>query len=172
MDERSLRDRATPGETDRVTLLPSNLVGRLKYAARQRRKPSLYAEAVREIERLCAENEALRHDLGRSIANHVADISAHETESNPGGTGLEQSPSDSGDGRRDSGLTPGGPGGGRAPGVPISHEPHDDQRIKDWLRSLNRHLSYDGEWSPQDEEIANSILERLGSQQETEADRG
>ena len=94
-------------------------------------------------------------------------VHAHETESNPGGTGLEQSPSDSGDGRRDSGLTPGGPGGGRALGVPISHEPHDDQRIKDWLRSLKRHLSYDGEWGPQDEEIANSILERHGSQQET-----
>lgn len=41
---------------------------------------------------------------------------------NPGGTGLEQSPSDRSDGCGDSGLTPGGAGGGRAPGVPISED--------------------------------------------------
>lgn len=41
------------------------------------------------------------------------------TTPNPGGTGLEQSPSDCGDGRGDNGLTPGGAGGGRAPGNPI-----------------------------------------------------
>lgn len=47
------------------------------------------------------------------------------TESNPGGTGLEQSPSDCGDGRGDSGLTPGGVGGGRAIGNPILHETNE-----------------------------------------------
>lgn len=44
---------------------------------------------------------------------------ADSMQSNPGGTGLEQSPSDRSDGCGDSGLTPGGAGGGRAPGVPI-----------------------------------------------------
>lgn len=41
---------------------------------------------------------------------------------NPGGSGLEQSPCDCGDGRGDNGLTPAGAGSGRAPGSPIPAE--------------------------------------------------
>lgn len=33
------------------------------------------------------------------------------------------------------------------------------QRIKDWLRSLKRSLSYNGEWKPEDDEISTLILE-------------
>ena len=89
MDERSLRDRATPGETDRVTLLPSNLVARLRAAhessVQRAWGSNIFGDAADEIERLRAENEALRHDLERSMANHVADISAHETEEKSNG---------------------------------------------------------------------------------------
>ncbi|MGH8217377.1 MAG: hypothetical protein ACREUT_02220 [Steroidobacteraceae bacterium] len=56
-----------------------------------------------------------------------------ETSSNPGGTGLEQSPSDCGDGRGDSGLTPGGAGGRRTPGIPI-----DEGRLWSFLRDVLR----------------------------------
>jgi hypothetical protein len=44
------------------------------------------------------------------------------TATNAGGTGLEQSPSDHGDGRGDSALTPGAAGGGRAPGDAIEDD--------------------------------------------------
>jgi hypothetical protein len=55
-------------------------------------------------------------DVMKAVQDFIAAV---EQKSNPGGTGLEQSPSGCDDGRGDNGLTPGGAAGGRASGIPI-----------------------------------------------------
>jgi hypothetical protein len=59
----------------------------------------------------------------------------------PGGTGLKQSPSDCGDGRGDSGLTLGGAGDRRVPGIPISKtiEQYEAEELsaQQWMRGLS-----------------------------------
>lgn len=62
--------------------------------------------------------------------------SPSETKSNPAGSGLEQSPFGCGDGRGDSGLTPAGAGGRRAPGNPIPAQPSAELREISRLRGL------------------------------------
>ena len=43
--------------------------------------------------------------------------------------------------------------------VTAEHDSRADQRIKDWLRSLKKSLSYNGEWEQSDDEISKLILE-------------
>lgn len=40
-----------------------------------------------------------------------------------------------------------------------NQESRADQRIKDWLRSLKKSLSYNGEWEQSDDEISKLIFE-------------
>ena len=93
----------------------------------------LLQERIHELEK--AARDLLQyldeHDWGHvpegATADRLRDLvtpqeTACDESTNPGGTGLEQSPSDCGDGRGDSGLTPGAAGGRRAPGNAISTE--------------------------------------------------
>jgi len=88
-----------------------------------------HADIKRLIEYRDQLKTALREIMAVTFSQHSAHkiaaraLTAQETNcesTNPGGTGLEQSPSDCGDGRGDSGLTPGAAGGRRAPGNAIA----------------------------------------------------
>lgn len=106
-------------------------------------RAALSRDAAEFVKVLDANAKERAEDLDRmeraaeTIEQLTAARSAPEPKSNPGGTGLEQSPSGCGDGHGDSGLTPGGAGGGRVSGNPIlAQQPYADGPTGDYRDHL------------------------------------